>query len=346
MRHRHPLIALVLALAAAAGCTREAEGDPDGGADLASDPFVFDLSCASTTQKAELKPLNLLVLLDRSGSMGDGVNGDRTLKWDPVTAGLTAFFAAPASQGVFASLHLFPFAGSDVCNPSAYYSATVPLTALPATAFSGPIAAATPGGNTPTRPAILGVIDLARELKAKDPATATAIVLVTDGEPDFCNSSVDNVAFEVQKVAPGIPTYVIAVGQSLAGLVKIAEAAGTAPPTVVSVGDAMKTRDDFLAALEAIRGLQLTCNLPLPAPPAGQSLDLTRVNVLFTSGAGAAQQLVYDRDCSSGSGWRYDDPAAPTRIELCGGACASAKADRRGRLDVVIGCKTDGDLIL
>ena len=50
----------------------------------------------------------LVFLLDESGSMGDGKNGDRTKKWDPVTAALNAFFADPESAGITASLSMFP----------------------------------------------------------------------------------------------------------------------------------------------------------------------------------------------------------------------------------------------
>src|SRR6187402_1379583 len=49
--------------------------------------------CAAANEQAELSPVYLVFLLDESGSMGDGTNGDRTKKWDPVVAALKAFFA-------------------------------------------------------------------------------------------------------------------------------------------------------------------------------------------------------------------------------------------------------------
>ena len=61
----------------------------------------------------------------------------------------------------------------------------------------------------------------------------------------------------------------------------------------------------------------------------------------FTSGAGAETPLVYSSDCSAANGWRYDDITKPQRIELCGGACATAQGDRNGKLTVALGCQTN-----
>ena len=54
--------------------------------------------------------------------------------------------------------------------------------------------------------------------------------------------------------------------------------------------------------------------------------------------------LSYNKDCSDGSGWRYDDPERPTQIVLCRDACADAQASLDGRLSVAFGCKTKVDV--
>lgn len=333
----------VIALLSGA-CAREPT--PPSGEDLgtATDgpSSNLDSGCASATAQAKLVPVQLVVMLDRSGSMGDGVNGDAALKWQPVTQGLKSFFAASGSAGVSASLQFFP--AQDTCNPSAYYFPAVALRPLPDdAAFRAAMDATSPAGNTPTRPAILGAIDYAQDHQTA--GERVAIVLVTDGEPDTCDSSVENVAFEAAKVAASIPTYVIGVGDALASLNKIAESGGTGQPILVSTGDAAKTTADLLAALEAIRGLVVPCRFPLPAPPPGLSLNTKQVNVVYTPGAGAPSQLDYDRDCSSGNGWRYDNEDNPTEIELCPSQCDAARQDRAAKIDVVFGCATSGDLI-
>ncbi|HEY2746254.1 MAG TPA: hypothetical protein VGL86_16580 [Polyangia bacterium] len=339
--------ALALACACAAGvggCHSPAKNGPG---DMATG-FVttaFDLGCASSSSQAKLVPVNLVTLLDASGSMGDGVNGDPALKWMPVTAALQAFFADDESTGVSASLSLFPTV-NDICDPSEYYFGAVPMTALPdATTFAAAMAAATPMGDTPTLPAVQGAIDLAHDAAAAAPGSRSAIVLVTDGDPDQCDSSVSDVAFQVAKVAATTPTYVIGVGDDLASLDTIAQSGGTGAPTVVSVGDADETKMEFLAALQKIRGLVLSCDFPLPSPPAGQSLDFQAVNVLYTPSATPAEQLLYDGACATGVGWRYDDPMMPTEVELCPASCDEVRKDHDGRIDVVFGCATDGNLI-
>jgi hypothetical protein len=339
-----------IVLLALAGCHHDHTAGKTNGADMSFDSdggfqsTTFDLGCASSTAKAQLVPVQLVVLLDRSGSMGDGVNGDPTLKWDPVTAGLEAFFADAESAGVSASLHLFPSA-NDECNPDAYYTPAVPMSPLPdATTYAAAIAAAgTPAGDTPTRPTVMGAISYAQDTAAA--GARSAIVLVTDGDPDACDSSVSNVSLAVAQVAATIPTYVIGVGSDLSSLDMIAQSGGTTAPTLVSVGNADQTKSDFLTALEQIRGLVLSCDFAIPTPPSGQTLDFQSVNVLFTPSTGAAEQLLYDSACSTGVGWRYDDPKAPTRIELCPASCTDVRQDHGGRMDVIFGCATDGNLI-
>ncbi|HXU69432.1 MAG TPA: vWA domain-containing protein [Polyangia bacterium] len=336
--------ALAIALAVA-GCHAADQAPADMGGDGGFVSTSFDLGCASSSTKAGLVPVNLIMLLDASGSMGDGVNGDPALKWMPVTDGLRAFFADPGSLGMSASLSLFP-AANDICNPSVYYFAEVPLTALPETSmFSTAMSAATPMGNTPTLPAVQGAIDYAKDVASMTAGARTAIVLVTDGDPDECNSSVANVSFEVAKVATTIPTYVIGVGDSLSSLDMIAQSGGTGAPTLVTVGDANQTKSEFLAALQKIRGLVLSCDFPVPSPPSGETLDFQSVNVLYTPSSAPAEQLLYDSSCASGVGWRYDDPKNPTQIELCPSSCNEVRQDHGGRVDVVFGCATAGDPI-
>src|SRR5262249_57473968 len=60
------------------------------GGDSTTTTFGGDgnMACAATSAEAQLAPVYLVFLLDESGSMGDGKNGDRKVKWDPVTSAL------------------------------------------------------------------------------------------------------------------------------------------------------------------------------------------------------------------------------------------------------------------
>jgi hypothetical protein len=347
MRNHHSL-ALLLLLAA---CDREA-GTGGNGNDLsiAGDageiPLTFyDLSCASLTRAAHLVPVSLVFMLDRSGSMGDGVNGDPTMKWDPVTAALKAFFEDPASVGVSASLQYFSLPNSnDICNLSGYYTPAVSMRTLPDLSFGTSMDSVMPMGSTPTLPAMEGALMYAQDTLDANPGSHVATVLVTDGDPDICDSSVNDVALQLSMFEPKVTTYVIGVGTDLPNLNQLASAGGTGAPTLVAVGDPATTKMQFLAALDAIRGLIVSCNFAIPTPPAGMKIDFTQVNVSFTPSSTMVPELIpYDKDCSNSTGgWRYDDPNNPTQVELCPPTCDAAKADPSGAINVIFGCATLG----
>ena len=104
--------------------------------------------------------------------------------------------------------------GSDdatACNSATYATPAVPMTALSnAPAFSQALDDASPGGGTPTKPALEGAIAYAKKVQTTLSAgEKVAIVLATDGEPNDCNSTPENVAAAAATVAATIPTYVI-----------------------------------------------------------------------------------------------------------------------------------------
>jgi hypothetical protein len=68
-------------------------------------------TCATQTDKAQLKPLDMLLMIDRSGSMAD--DG----KWTSVTNAIQQFAGAPDSAGMGVSLGYFPETYSKVCIP-------------------------------------------------------------------------------------------------------------------------------------------------------------------------------------------------------------------------------------
>jgi hypothetical protein len=317
-------------------------------------------ACASATEKAELAPVYLVFLLDESGSMGDGKNGNRTQKWDPVTSALNAFFADPASAGIVASLSLFPLnqnmttGASDsslapACDASAYVTPVVMPTPLPdATTFKEAIAKVDPPNEfgTPTLPAIVGTIQYAESLLAEDSTRKVAVVMVTDGEPTECKSNdstktnnIRNTAAAAAAVADHLPTYVIGVGEKLESLKSIATGGGTGDAFIVSLNDPEQTRTDLLDAINLIRGESISCELAIPAPPTGKTLDPNKVNVHFAGASGGDVSLRYGAECTGQTQWRYDSAAAPTKILLCDDTCKTIKAEPKGSLGVEFACE-------
>jgi hypothetical protein len=107
----------------------------------------------------------------------------------------------------------------------------------------------------------------------------------------------------------------------------------------------MTQASDFAAALAAglaeVAGAIGTCEYAVPSPPAGLELDTSLVNVLYTKGDGSQSSIPQDAKGDCASGWQYDDPAAPTKITLCGSDCEAVKADQSAKIDVIFGCKTE-----
>jgi hypothetical protein len=175
-----------------------------------------DASCVLDANPVHLTQVNILFLLDRSGSMGfqnggaAGTWDNCATRWNPVVDALNSFFAEANSSRTYASLTAFPADGVNtaICNPASYSTGTaaikVPLVLLDdagrqnfqarlcdcANGVSSPSSCIVPGGGTPTRPALQGTISYAADLNQTTPNGKTVIVLITDGLPSFaCQNS-------------------------------------------------------------------------------------------------------------------------------------------------------------
>jgi hypothetical protein len=267
-------------------------------------------------------------------------------KWDSVLSGMTTFFKDPASAGLFASEQVFPqpAPSNDECTTANYQAPLVAMTALPDTA--GTLASTLtangpdPTFGTPTKPALDGAIAYAKTFQAM--GKKTALVLVTDGEPNDCGSSLASTAGAAGAALPDIETYVIGVGDSLTALDQIATGGGTMKALIVSTTNPAAISGDFVKALGGIRSQALKCEYAMGQPPNGEMLDINKVNVQFTPKGGMVTTIDYSADCTNGSGWKYDNVAMPTKIIICPTSCNTLLANADGKIDIVFGCKTAG----
>lgn len=323
-------------------------GNGDGNGDNGG---VSD-ACATSTASADQLPLHMVVVLDKSGSMCEYTSSqlprdcnNAGSKWQQVTKALNGFFASAQSKGITVSLIAFP-TNNNECNASTYQTPIAADVALPDTGgtLSGKIAQLSGDGSTPTRPALEGAINYAKTVEAKLAGKGkVAVVMATDGYPQDCsNNSIQSASNVASGAKATIPTYVIGVGNLLSDLNSLAAAGGTNKAYIVSTANQGSVGTDFANALSQIRGASLACEYALPQPPQGQTLDLQKVNVQYTPGGAAAQTLKYSDGCASGDGWRYDNAQSPTKIVLCPAACDKAKADTSAKIDLVLGCQTNG----
>lgn len=91
-----------------------------------------------------------------------------------------------------------------------------------------------------------------------------------------------------------------------------------------------------------VSGSQVACEVLMPTPPEGETLDPTQVNVKYQSGATSTTlpQVPTAADCGAGGGWYYDDNTAPTKITLCPATCSSVQSDPNANLKLELGCST------
>ncbi|XXX81673.1 VWA domain-containing protein [Sorangium sp. So ce134] len=315
-------------------------------------------ACATQTAAASLQPVYLAFAFDVSGSMGKGDKKwhDKSLKWDPVVAATKQFFADPESEGLTASLTFFP-AQDDKCAAEIYTTPDVPLTPLPSPAFGAaldqiePMTSSDWRGGTPTAWVMRGTSAFIGAQRQQNPGKY-AIVLVTDGYPQGCDEAsdtIDAVVADAQAaLAESVPTYVIGVENppiegapdTLDDLDEIATAGGTESAVLIDTGDPSQTTAAFKAAVDRIRSAAVSCTMAIPLPPDGSSFDKEKVRVVYTDGASATKELVYDQSCATADAWRYDEPASPTQIVLCVDTCTTVQADAAAQLSVDFTCES------
>jgi len=344
--------------------------DDDGGA------------CAGESRKAELLPLDMYFMIDQSGSMDGAVPGGGS-RWGAVAGALKTFVNQPAAAGIGVGIQYFPvdvggptcapfcaaeadcagfgpciFPGlcfgcaissaGDSCNIPDYAKPDVEIAPLPgsASALITSINKHGPTGGTPTSAALQGAINHAKDWATKHPDHVVIDVLATDGDPADCDtdqSHIDAIAADGLSGTPKILTFVIGVGSALSALNGTAAAGGTGQAFIVDTNQ--NVNQQFLEALNKIRGAALSCSYLIPTPKVGMP-NFDTVNVAYTPGGGGPKVVipkVHDKaSCpvSGGDAWFYDNNAKPTQILLCNDACSKLSADSKGQIDIVLGCAT------
>ena len=327
-----------------------------------------DGSCAAEDVEAELTPVYMVFIYDTSGSMGDSRAADGTVlwenraqRWEPMKAGMLAFFDDPGSSNLYASLEYFPATGDFNATCTANYaSPSVPLTPLNESApLINSLNAKNPGGGTPTLPALRGAVEYARELKRTNRNAHVTVVLVTDGEPavvgadgqvdEACpaGDSLPNTVEGVAAIARAayedpslqITVNVVGVGDAVDSLSQIAIAGGT-QLVLITATDPEATSNTLKETLRSIQVAHFSCDMAIPDPPAGEVFLKDMVNVNFAHADGTSEPILKSVGCASGVGWQYDDEENPTMIQLCQGSCNAIQNDPTGKLKVAFGCAT------
>jgi hypothetical protein len=306
--------------------------------------------CATAQYEAKLRPLDMLVLLDQSGSMTE--HDDR---WTPTTSAIKSFVSSPESAGIGIGLQYFPLGKDDdeKCQGTTYADPSVPIAPLPgnAPAMIQSIDAhyfdkenccdAPEHQGTPTRPALEGVYAYLRDWLAAHPERDAVALLATDGEPSECDANdiddVGRVMSEAASASPSIATYVIGIGDE-EDLAELATAGGTGQGAFTVDGTGGMTEKQLLETLNKIRGESFRCDFDIPA---GMYSDPNLTNVETSIATRPPAKLVKVQtpdDCARATqgGWYHDD--ASKRIQLCPEACRAIRMEPSAKVNIVVGC--------
>lgn len=313
-------------------------------------------TCEQIEADAEVVPLDVVMVLDRSGSM------ETQKLWGPFQQAITDFIKHPGSAGLSVGMNFYPAAavngcpsGYGACNESLYgYQSglQVPIVELPAnegTLLSAVQAQKAEGDCTPTYGALKGSLQFARQHQDANPKRKVIVVLASDGAPNGCPPApVDaNDPGVIADLASnifnynGVLTFTIAIaGAKLPVLDQIAAAGGT-----TAAFDITSDINGFIKKMQDIQGTLLACEFLIPDPTKnGVEFDANKVNVIYTpgdmSGAQNLPQVASADKCGDGVGWYYDNPSQPTKVSLCKASCDIVQADKMAKVRVAFGCPT------
>jgi hypothetical protein len=294
--------------------------------------------CIGELYMGETIPLDIYVMFDQSGSMLNLEQGGVT-RIDAVRSAVGQFLKDPATAGMGVGIGYFGYQeiGHTSCDPADYDNADVGVAELPGNAqpIIDSLAGRMPTGETPSGAAIRGACTYAKQWKTDHPGREVVILLVTDGLPEApvtcgdkragpcCPTLPDAVTATTDCLtgSPSLKTYVLGVGPYLDNLAQIATG-GSKMAYLVSGGDVSKQVFDALNRIRA--AAQIPCDLTIPAPPGGHTIDLTRVNVIRTSASCETTTIGYRESassCDDMGGWYFDDPSAPQKVVLCKKTC-------------------------
>ncbi len=303
-----------------------------------------DANCGARSKTAMKVAPDILILLDRSGSMNDDVNNQMcrpdggagaamgcgaSSKWAQVAPAILQV-VGDTEADVNWGLKFFPDNSSsgNTCAVSA--TAAVDVASRNAAAITTAImgATSTNGGvvgynGTPTRSAETGAVTYLQTLTDTGPKI---ILLATDGLPT-CPASGTGAAGDDSAAAPpavaaalaaGFKTFVVGIsttggGAADATLSKMADAGGLARTGMPSYYPVSNT-GDLAAAIRTLIGVAATCTFQIgPNPSTDGTTGLDHIDVLGDGNA-------ISRDPSHANGYDYIDSTMQS-IQVYGPLC-------------------------
>ncbi|MCA9581838.1 MAG: VWA domain-containing protein [Myxococcales bacterium] len=326
------------ALMITTGCSSAEEpADEDmGGAPEVADAGTkegtgFDPSkaCEQKVVNAERGIPNVLVVLDRSGSMADGA-------WEPSVQAVKNVASAKQAEIAFGLMHFSGGNDRSSCSPGS-------MDVMPALDMSNNIALALddlrPNGGTPTASSLAAAKEQLAGLEGQ-----SYVLLITDGAPNcaevrpancvctngggYCatSSCLDedgSVAAVTALAEVGIPTFVIGYDTKdwTDTLNAMAKAGNSGIETYIPVDDGPSLE----ATLSDLSGSVISCNFELDKTPTDASLVHVNLN---------GQAIEHVDDSATGAGWEL----VGNRVEIRGSLCDEIKTTENPEIEILVEC--------
>ncbi len=325
-----------------------------GGDDLGDDTAAADETgssgdglpghCGAATFELVHQPTNIVLVLDKSGSMVDNwwdhdgdPSTDFVTRWNSLHNSVR-FITEEFDDGLNFGAVLFP----SVDVPSNDFDVACRVDIVPDAAVApgngAEVLASLPAADTLDihggTPAGDGITTALNHLRGLDPTLPQAMILITDGAANCLSGTTDTAIFEqYDENLPGlvasayndedIPTYVVGIDivdeiidfpqdNPFERLNEVAIAGGFPRPGTERFYNA-QDESDLSSAISQISS-QIGCTIPLDEEPLQP--DLLSI---FIDGV---EILQVDSCEGNDQGWRYTNPMGPyDEIELCGSAC-------------------------
>jgi hypothetical protein len=284
---------------------------------------AVEVNCGFETHKLARIPPEVLLILDRSESMGDPVPGSQNNRWTELTNAIYGVLAQSSGQ-VFWGLKTFPT--TPKCNVGPGVEVPISATSMIVTSaiMQSPFEV---GNGTPTAEAITNAVAYMQTRTTTNPKY---LLLATDGIPTctIAKGPMQSVAAIAQAKAAGLPTFVLGVatsGTTADTTLNDMATAGGEPRAAVPLYYPATNGKEIADALVQITTSLASCSFALDkAPP---SPDDVAVNVGTTR---------VPRDKTQTNGWDYETGAMT--IRLFGTSCDILKSGQGGDVSIIFGC--------
>jgi hypothetical protein len=362
------------------GSSEGGSGQGEAGSDGIAECDLSALgTCGGESVEAVLRTVNMLLVIDKSGSMTDPL-GDQT-KWDAMKSALGTALENVQSEMNFGLL-LYPYhfirpipelnCGDDCCAVAEGSAAVnVPITSGPLSVpeIEAQLDDTSPGGGTPTAVALDSALDYFVNGAGAALEGGKYVLLATDGGPncndelscdaDTCTTNLDgsctsgnccsfsntrNQCLDSDRVLEKLQALTDAgISTFVVGLPGTQQYATYLDQFAEAGGVPASSGDTSYYAVsedEGVEGLLNVFETITTQLVRSCDIPLSQVPSQPDQVNVAIDCDVVAQNADDGSGWDYDEPSAPSAVILRGPVCDRLQQDGAKRVDVVFGCPT------